>query len=64
MITTAPARALGYESKLGTLQTGSCADWVGWRIPTAQDPIPLILQGMDPAQISCVAGKITVYEKI
>jgi cytosine/adenosine deaminase-related metal-dependent hydrolase len=64
MITTAPARALGYESKLGTLQTGSWADWVGWRIPTAQDPIPLILQGMDPAEISCVGGKITVHEKI
>ena len=64
MITTAPARALGCESKLGTLQTGSWADWVGWRIPTTQDPIPLILQGIDPAEISCVGGKITVHEKI
>jgi cytosine/adenosine deaminase-related metal-dependent hydrolase len=64
MITTAPARALGYESKLGTLQSGSCADWVGWRIPTTQDPISLILQGTDPSEISCVGGKITFHEKI
>jgi len=64
MVTTAPARALGYESKLGTLQTESWADWVGWRIPMTQDPIPLILQGIDPAEIGCVGGKITVHEKI
>jgi cytosine/adenosine deaminase-related metal-dependent hydrolase len=64
MISTAPARALECESRLGTLQTGSWADWVGWRIPTTQDPIPLILQGIDPAEISCVGGKITVHEKI
>jgi cytosine/adenosine deaminase-related metal-dependent hydrolase len=64
LITTAPARALGYESKLGTLQPGSCADWVGWHIPKSQDPIPLILQGMDPAEISCVGGNITFHKKI
>jgi len=64
MITTAPARALGYESKLGTLQTGNWADWMGWHIPTSQEPIPWILQGMDPAEISCVGGKITIHEKI
>jgi len=64
MITTAPARALGYESKLGTLQTGNWADWMGWYIPTSQEPIPWILQGMDPAEISCVGGKITIHEKI
>jgi len=64
MITTAPARALRYESKLGTLQPGSYADWVGWHIPKSQDPIPLILQDINPAEISCVGGKITVHEKI
>lgn len=64
MITTTPARALGYESKLGTLQRGCWADWVGWRIPASPDPIAAILQGKDPAEISCVGGKITMHETI
>jgi len=37
---------------------------MGWHIPTSQEPIPWILEGMDPAEISCVGGKITIHEKI
>ena len=64
MITTIPARALGCESKLGTLQTGAWADWVGWRVPLDHDPFTAILESSDPAELTCVAGKITRHEKI
>jgi aminodeoxyfutalosine deaminase len=64
MITTIPARALGGESKLGTLQAGCWADWVGWRVPIDQDPYSAILESQDPAELTCVAGKITRHEKI
>lgn len=64
MITTIPARALGCESKLGNLQAGCWADWVGWRVPLDQDPYSAILESQDPAELTCVAGKITRHEKI
>ena len=64
MITTIPARALGGESNLGNLQAGCWADWVGWRVPLDQDPYSAILESQDPAELTCVAGKITRHEKI
>ena len=64
MITTIPARALGCESNLGNLQDGCWADWVGWRVPLDQDPYSAILESQDPAELTCVAGKITRHEKI
>ena len=64
MITTIPARALGCESNLGNLQDGCWADWVGWRVPLDQDPYSAILESQDPAEVTCVAGKITRHEKI
>jgi len=64
MITTLPAQALGQQKTLGTLQSGRWADWVGWRVPLNQDPIPAILQSIGPAEVTCVGGKITQHEKI
>ena len=64
MITTIPARALGCESNLGNLQDGCWADWVGRRVPLDQDPYSAILESQDPAELTCVAGKITRHEKI
>ena len=64
MITTLPAQALGQGKTLGALQPGRWADWVGWRVPLDQDPIPAILQSIEPAELTCVGGKITQHEKI
>jgi imidazolonepropionase-like amidohydrolase len=64
MLTTIPAQALGQGKTLGVLNTDSWADWVGWRIPLEQDPFTSILQSTEPAEINCVAGKITFHEKI
>ena len=63
-LTTTPARALQLEDKLGTLQVGRWADWIGWKIPAHQDPVSWILQSHDPAQVSCVAGRITQHDPI
>jgi len=63
-LTTTPARALQLEEKLGTLQVGSWADWIGWQIPANHDPVSWILQSHDPAQVSCVAGRITQHDPI
>ena len=63
-LTTSPARALQLEDKLGTLQVGRWADWIGWKIPTNQDPVSWILQSHDPAQVSCIAGRITQHDLI
>jgi cytosine/adenosine deaminase-related metal-dependent hydrolase len=63
-LTTSPARALQLEDKLGTLQVGRWADWIGWQIPAHQDPVSWILQSRDPAQVSCVAGRITQHDPI
>ena len=63
-LTTTPARALQLEDKLGTLQVGRWADWIGWKIPAHQDPVSWILQSHDPAQASCVAGRITQHDPI
>lgn len=64
MITSSPARALRIENKLGTLQTGSWADWAGWRIPPDQDPIESILESHGPAEASCVAGRVNRHDFI
>ena len=63
-LTTYPARALQLEDKLGTLQVGRWADWIGWKIPANHDPVSWILQSHDPAQVSCVAGRITQHDPI
>jgi len=63
-LTTTPARALQLEEKLGTLQVGRWADWIGWEIPTNHDPVSWILQSHDPAQVSCVAGRITQHDPV
>lgn len=63
-LTTSPARALQLEDKLGTLQVGRWADWIGWKIPANHDPVSWILQSHDPAQVSCVAGRITQHDPI
>ena len=64
MITTLPAQALGQGKTLGALLPGRWADWVGWRVPLDQDPISAILQSIEPAELTCVGGKITQHEKI
>ena len=58
MLTTLPAQALGQEGKLGVLQPGAEADWVGWKIDPAADPIPAILGSYEPAEIISVAGRL------
>ena len=63
-LTTYPAHALQLEDKLGTLQVGRWADWIGWKIPANHDPVSWILQSHDPAQVSCVAGRITQHDPI
>ncbi len=65
MITTTPAHALGSGLQLGTLKSGSWADWVGWRLPEPrEDPIPQILESHDLAEVTCVAGKVVHHEQI
>jgi imidazolonepropionase-like amidohydrolase len=65
MITTTPAHALGCSLQLGTLKSGSWADWVGWRLPeTREDPIPQILESHDLAEVTCVAGKVVHHEQV
>ena len=63
-LTTSPAHALQLEDRLGTLQVGRWADWIGWKIPANHDPVSWILQSHDPAQVSCVAGRITQHDPI
>lgn len=64
MITTVPARALGQEGRLGCLQPGAVADWVGWRLPSSEDPVSAILNGHEAAEILSVAGRIHRPERI
>ena len=64
MISTLPARALGQEGRLGTLQPGAAADWVGWKLPPSPDPALAILDSTDPAEIGCVAGRIHRPERL
>jgi len=58
MLTTLPAKALGQEGRLGVLQPGAEADWVGWKIDPCADPIPAILDSTAPAEIVSVAGSL------
>ena len=58
MLTTLPAQALGQPGKLGCLQPGAHADWVGWRLDPASDAIGAILESTAPAEILSVAGRI------
>ena len=58
MLTTLPAEALGQKDTLGVLQPGAEADWVGWRIDPADDPVSAILQSTGNAEIISVAGRL------
>ena len=64
MLTTLPAKALGQEGKLGVLQPGAEADWVGWRIGSSEDPFSAILESADPAAIVSVAGQLYRPERL
>ena len=64
MLTTIPALALGQGKSLGVLNTDYLADWVGWRISLEQDPFSSILLSNEPAEMTCISGKITSHEKI
>lgn len=73
MITTLPAQALGQEGRLGCLQPGSAADWVGWRLPPPTPPTPsptptdlisVILDSTTPPQLLSVAGQVHHLEPI
>ena len=64
MVTTLPAQALGQEGRLGCLQPGSEADWVGWKIDPSADPIAAIFESTGPAEIVSVAGRLHRPEKI
>jgi len=64
MLTTIPAHALGQKERLGILNTDYWADWVGWRISLEQDPFTAILLSNEPAEMTCISGKITPHEKI
>ena len=58
MLTTLPAKALGQENKLGILQPGAEADWVGWRIDPSAEPVSAVLESTEPAEIVSVAGRL------
>jgi cytosine/adenosine deaminase-related metal-dependent hydrolase len=64
MLTTIPALALGQGKTLGILNTDYLADWVGWRVSLEQDPFSSILLSNEPAEMTCISGKITSHEKI
>ena len=64
MVTTLPAQALGQEGKLGCLQPGAEADWVGWKLDPSADPIAAIFESTEPAEIISVAGRLHRPEKI
>lgn len=64
MLTTLPAQALGQEGRLGCLQPGAQADWVGWKLDPVADPIGAILESTTPADILSVAGHLHRPEKI
>jgi len=64
MVTTLPAKALGQEGRLGCLQTGAEADWVGWKLDPSADPIAAIFESTEPAEIISVAGRLHRPERI
>ena len=64
MLTSLPAKAFGQEGKLGVLQPGAKADWVGWKCPPSADPVAAILESTDPAEILSVAGRLHRTDKI
>ena len=64
MLTTLPARALGQEGRLGCLQPGAHADWVGWKLDPAADPIGAILESAAPAEILSVGGHLHNPERL
>ena len=64
MLTTLPARALGQDGKLGVLQPGAEADWVGWKSAPSTDPVAAILESTDPAKILSVAGHLHQPENV
>ena len=64
MLTTLPAQALGQEGKLGCLQPGAHADWVGWKLDPVADPATAILESAAPAEILSVAGRLHKPERL
>ena len=64
MLTTLPAQALGQKGRLGCLQAGAQADWVGWKLNPAADPIGAILESATPAKILSVAGRLHKPEQL
>ncbi len=64
MVTTLPARALGHAGRLGVLQPGAFADWVGWKVPPSSDPASAILDSTMPAEIFCIAGRMDRPERL
>lgn len=64
MLTTLPAKALGQEGKLGCLQPGAEADWVGWRLDSSADSVTAILESTESAEIVSVAGRLHQPERI
>lgn len=64
MLTTLPAKALGHEGRLGALQPGAEADWVGWRTDSSADPFAAIVQSTEPAEVVSVAGRLHRPEKV
>ena len=64
MLTTLPAQALGQAGWLGCLQPGAHADWVGWKLDPASDPIGAILESNAPAEVVSVAGRLHKPERL
>ena len=64
MLTTLPAKALGQEGILGSLQPGAEADWVGWKVDPSADPATAILTSTGSAEIISVAGRLHRPERI
>ena len=64
MLTTLPAKALNQEGRLGSLQPGAEADWVGWKLFSSPNPVSAILESTEPAEILSVAGRLHHPAKI
>jgi aminodeoxyfutalosine deaminase len=60
MVTLNPAKAIGYEGKLGVIKPGALADLVAFPWPEESDPAESVIQSRQPAQLLMVNGIPTI----
>lgn len=57
MVTTHPARALGFPDKLGAIKVNSWADLVAFKLPEMTDPYDAVIRSTEPPDFLMVHGE-------